>query len=89
MPANDANVAGTTVLDATATGYNRVIKVNFLVTDAGHHSQLLAGGQTLYGWIAKWNTTSVANGTYSLQSIAYDASGASRLSSSITITVKN
>jgi hypothetical protein len=43
----------------------------------------------LYGWVAKWNTTSVANGTYFLQSIAYDASGASILSTSVPITVKN
>ena len=54
------------------------------------HSKLIAGGRpTLYGWIAKWNTTGVANGTYSLQSVAYDAAGASSLSTGIMITVKN
>jgi hypothetical protein len=31
----------------------------------------------------------VVNGTYSLHSITYDASGASRLSTSVPITVKN
>ena len=25
---------------------------------------------TIYGWIALWNTTGVANGTYTLQSVA-------------------
>ena len=89
-PANDAKVSGTTGLDATATGYNGVSKVEFLLTDGSHHSKLIAGGYlTPYGWFSKWNSTSVANGTYSLQSIAYDASGASRLSTSITITVTN
>ena len=65
-------------------------KVEYLLTDESHHSELIAGGvSTLYGWLAKWKTTSVANGTYSLQSIAYDAFGASSLSTGIMITVKN
>ena len=89
-PANGAKVSGTTVLDATATGYNHVSSVEFLLTDGSHHSKLIANGYlTLYGWLSKWNSTSVTNGTYSLQSIAHDAGGASRLSTSITITVKN
>ena len=89
-PANGAKVSGTTLLDATATGFYRVTKVEFRLTGGSHHDTLIAGGyRTLYGWLAKWNTTSVANGTYSVQSIAYDATGVSRLSSSITITVKN
>jgi hypothetical protein len=90
IPTNGATLSGREVLDATATGYNRVTKVEFLLADGSHHSKLIAGGYlTLYGWFSKWNSTSVANGTYSLQSIAHDASGASRLSTSITITVKN
>ena len=89
-PANGATLSGTAVLDAGATAWVRVTKVEFLLTDETHHSDLIAEGHLIpYGWVAKWNTTSVANGTYSLQSIAYDASGASRLSTSILITVKN
>jgi hypothetical protein len=88
-PANGM-VSGTAVLDATATGFYRLTKVDFLLTDGSHHSKLIADGTpTLFGWLAKWNSTSVANGTYSLQSIAYDETGASRLSSSVTITVQN
>jgi hypothetical protein len=89
-PANDAKVSGTTVLDATATSFNRVTNVEYLLTDGKHDSKLIAVGHlSPYGWLAQWNTSSVANGTYSLQSIAYDATGSSRLSTSITITVKN
>ncbi len=78
------------MLDAKATAWVRVTKVGFLLTDQTHQIKLIGGVDlTPYGWVAKWNTTSVANGTYSLQSIAYDASGASRLSTSIPITVKN
>lgn len=64
-------------------------KVEFLLTEQNHVALIAGGISTPYGWIAKWNTTSVANGTYSLRSIAYDASGLSRLSKRVPITVKN
>jgi len=89
-PAPAATVSGRTLLDAEATAYYPVTKVEFLLTDENGHSTLIAAGRgTLFGWIAGWNTTSVANGTYSLQSIAYDAFGASHLSTSVTITITN
>ncbi len=44
---------------------------------------------TIYGWLATWNTTTVPNGTYSLQSVASYAGGVSAASASITITVTN
>ena len=47
------------------------------------------GSPTLWGWIAKWNTANVANGSYSLQCIGYDASGASGVSAPVPITIKN
>ena len=65
-------------------------KVEFLLTDENHHSNVISGGEpTFYGWLAEWKTSTVANGTYSLQSIAYDTEGASRLSPSVPITIKN
>jgi hypothetical protein len=83
-------LSGTAVLDARATAWVRVTKVKFYLTGRPQHDSLIGAGRlTIAGWITQWNTTSVANGTYSLQSIAYDASGASRLSKGITITVKN
>jgi hypothetical protein len=89
-PTNDAKLSGTAVLDAQGAGYYPVTKVEFLLSGEGHHGEVIAQGfPTLYGSIARWNTTSVANGRYSLQSKAYDAFGASSLSTMITITVDN
>jgi len=89
-PANDADMSGKVLLSASATGFYRVTRVEFLITDEGHHTTLIATGRpTLFGWLAVWATTSVANGTYSLQSSAYDAFGAHTLSRSVTITVMN
>jgi hypothetical protein len=44
---------------------------------------------TLYGWIAEWNTTSVPNGTYTLNSVATEVGGTTVTSPPITITVSN
>ena len=79
-PVNDAELSGAITLDSAAPAWIQVTKVEFLLTDKSHHVTLVAqGSPTLWGWIAKWNTANVANGSYSLQSIGYDASGASRV----------
>ncbi len=44
---------------------------------------------TIYGWLASWNTTTVPNGPYTLQSVASYAGGVSGTSAPITITVGN
>lgn len=89
-PANEAVLSGTTVLASETTAWVKVTKVEFLLTDESHHrAALVKGFPTPYGWLAKWNTASVANGTYSLQSLAYDSSGTSRISTSVPITIKN
>ena len=50
---------------------------------------IATGTPTLYGWLAAWNTTGVADGTYSLQTVASYGGGVSGTSSPITITVAN
>ena len=80
-PVNDAKLSGAITLDSAAPAWIQVTKVEFLLTDKSHHVTLVAqGSPTLWGWIAKWNTANVANGSYSLQCIGYDASGASGVS---------
>jgi hypothetical protein len=49
---------------------------------------IATGTATLYGWLAEWNTTSVPNGTYTLQSVG-TTSGGTVTSAPITITVSN
>ena len=44
---------------------------------------------TYYGWIGGWNTTSVPNGSYVLQSVASYAGGVTGTSAGIFITVNN
>ena len=89
-PAHDAKLAGTTLLDAKATAWVPLTKVVFILTDPHHPGMTISeGSSTKYGWLAKWNTASVPDGTYWLQSIAYDAGGASKTSTPVQITIRN
>ena len=52
--------------------------------------QVISGSTpTYYGWIGGWNTTSVPNGSYVLQSVASYAGGVTGTSAGIIITVNN
>ena len=89
-PASGASVAGSTYVDAVASDYGTLTKVEFHLTGGALNKQLIAtGSSTLYGWLASWNTINVPNGTYTLQSEAYDAGGLSAYSGGIALTVNN
>lgn len=44
-------------------------------------------GPTLHGWVAEWNTTGVAHGSYTLQSVATELGVTTATSPRITVTV--
>ena len=90
LPVSGTAESGTVPLDATTKAALGVSKVEFELTGASGHPEVIATGQSsLVGWLARWNTTTVVNGTYTLQSVVYDASGRSSQSNSITVTVSN
>jgi hypothetical protein len=89
-PANGATLSGTYPLDSTVTDYYEVSKVEYYLTGGSQHDKLVGTASlTSLGWIARWNTTTVPNGTYTLQSVAFDTVGRSGHGTGITITVKN
>jgi hypothetical protein len=91
IPSNGASVSGvSSLLDATASA--NVTYLTFELSGGTLSDQLIATATpTIYGWLAEWNTASVPNGTYTLQSVAsysryFASSGAS---APVTITVTN
>jgi hypothetical protein len=89
-PTNGATVSGTKVLDSVVMDYFEVTKVEYYLTGGSEHNALVGtGGLSRFGWIALWNTATVPNGTYRLQSTAFDTYGRRGHGVSITITVKN
>jgi peptidoglycan/LPS O-acetylase OafA/YrhL len=91
VPSTGASVSGThVVLDAIASGNFVVTKVEFRLTGGSLKNALIATGSLgYYGWLAKWNSTTVPDGMYTLQSDAYDAAGDVGVSSGISLTVSN
>jgi hypothetical protein len=89
-PENGATLSGVELLDAKTSDYLKVTKVEFYLTGGSQHDTLIATADlALYGWFSHWNTATVANGTYTLQSVAYDAAGRSSRSKGIVVTIKN
>jgi YVTN family beta-propeller protein len=91
IPSNHATISGT-AQDLDATASPAVTQVQFEITGGTLTDSVIATATkpTIYGWIAQWDTTTVANGTYTLQSVGSYAGGAdSVFSPPITLTVNN
>ena len=90
VPSNGAVLAGAPYLDAGAGDAPGVTSVVFELSGGTLSDKVIATATpTLFGWLAKWNTTTVPNGSYSLESVATDAAANTDTSTPITITVNN
>ena len=89
-PSNGSTVSGTDQgLDALASA--GVTQVQYVLTGGTLNHSVIATltSPTIYGWTASWDTTTVPNGVYTLQSVASYGAEVSGTSSPITITVRN
>ncbi len=90
LPSGGATVRSGTWLDASASSAVGVSSVTFLLSGGGLSDKVIATAQpTIDGWIGGFDFSTVTNGTYTLQSEAVDALGASTLSAPVTVTVDN
>jgi len=90
LPSNEATLSGAQYLDAAASSLAGIKSVSFELTGGTYNNTVISGSTpTYFGWIGGWDTTTVPNGTYTLQSIATDVDGVSTTSARITITVNN
>ena len=104
-PQAGATVGGATVLVAEASAPADmsnvhldfgVAKVEFSLTGGGGRSTgsdggrvVIAAADTPYGWIARWESRSVANGTYELRAVAFGSNGLSTESAGVGVDVAN
>ena len=85
LPSNGATLSGSQYLDAIASpGTSRVV---YQLSGNGLTNDVIAvATPTLYGWLAAFDTTTVPNGTYSLQSVA-TSGGLMGASPAVSVTV--
>jgi hypothetical protein len=61
-----------------------------VITGGSYNKSVIGSAtSTAYGWYYPWNTTTVPNGTYTLQSLATDEAGNTTYSAGITVKVSN
>jgi hypothetical protein len=82
-PANNATVSGTVTATATASDNIGVSRVEFYVNG------VLKATDTASPYTYGWDTTTAANGAYSLIAKAYDAAGNVGQSTTVSVTVNN
>lgn len=88
LPSNNATLSGTQYLDATASA--GVSQVQYELAGGSLSNQVITTATpTIFAWAAAWDTTTVANGTYTLESVATYPGGVTLASTPIAITVDN
>ncbi len=92
VPKNGATLSATATLGASASSYGYgITKVQFVLSGGSYAKTVIARASPTYyaGLLAFWNTKSVPNGTYTLQSRATNHVGKTGYSRGITIKVDN
>jgi hypothetical protein len=89
LPSNNATLAGSQYLDAFASPGTSQVQYELSGGPDNYMGKVISSsGATYYGWIGGWDTTTVPNGTYTLQSVA-SSGGLRGASPGISVTVDN
>jgi hypothetical protein len=87
-PTTNEQLEGRQNLVAQASASLGIKKVLFRITGDGR-TLLETAGPFPYGWLATWNTTTMANGTYTVRSVAYGVTGQVSASAAVVTHVRN
>jgi hypothetical protein len=90
LPKDGAVLSGTQVLDASAEATKGVTAVQFRASGANLHDAVIGVGRgTLVGWVTSWDTRTVPNGSYTLQSVLVHRTGATTSGAPVNVVVIN
>ncbi len=88
-PPSGATVSGTATFNAKPLN-STVTTINFVATGGTlRGAQIATSKPTIGGWVGKWDTSTVTNGTYRVSALAYDGSGKSAQSPAVLVRVRN
>ena len=88
LPATGAVLSGKTLLIASAGKGLYPVRVDFVLSRGTVRQKIIATKLEILGWTARWNTSSVPNGSYLLQSVVDTRSGVIA-SHPIVVNVRN
>ena len=90
LPRNGSTLRGKRYLDVAVSSQFDVTKVNYILSGPGIDSASFATGyRSTYGWIGGWNTSTVPNGTYTIEAKVSDSGGRTVLTAPIEVRVDN
>ena len=90
LPRNGSTVHGRQVLDVLCSDSYDVTKVDYFLSGPGLAEVSFASGvMNKYGWIAKWNTSTVPNGSYAIDATVKDSGGRSLRTRPVEVRVEN
>ena len=87
LPRYGANVKGSVLLAASASSDYDITKVDFMIHGSRGLPIMASAKHTYVGWLAGWNTASLPNGRYTINSVAYDAEGHRTESKTVVVEV--
>ncbi len=90
LPRNGSTLHGRQFLDVRVSDLFDVRKVDYVLNGPGLQGDTFATGiQTSYGWIGGWNTSTVPNGSYTIEAKVRDSGGRSVMTAPVEVRVEN
>jgi methenyltetrahydromethanopterin cyclohydrolase len=90
LPRNGSTVHGKQFLDVGVSDQFDVRKVDYLLSGPGREGVNFAtGSPTHYGWIGRWNTSTVPNGIYVIEAKVSDSGGRFVTTAPVEVRVAN
>jgi hypothetical protein len=90
LPANGSTLHGREFLDVAVSDVFDVGKVEYVLTGQGREGVTISSGnRSSYGWIGRWNTSTVPNGSYTIEAIVRDSGGRAVTTLPVEVRVEN
>ncbi len=90
LPQNGSMLHGRQVLDVAVSDLFDVTRVDFVLSGPGGEAATVAvRHRSNYGWIGRWNTSTVPNGSYRIEAKVSDSGGRSVTTPPVEVRVEN
>ena len=90
LPSSGSTVHGRQYLDVGVSTQFDVTKVDYVLSGPGRDDAVFAvGRQSKYGWLGRWDTSTVPDGSYTIEAKVRDSGGRSVTTAPVEVRVDN